>query len=170
MRIYLIGYMGCGKSTIARSLASKLGIEYVDLDRYVSDKQGQTVEEIFQEHGEEYFRELETSALEDLATVDNIVISTGGGTPCFNDNMTFIKNAGVSIYLKVDPNVLINRLLISHTVRPLILNKSPEELNEYITMSLAMREPFYEQANVTIANPSRDVTKIIEILSYYRNN
>lgn len=162
--------MGCGKSTIAKSLAKKLGTTYVDLDRYITDEQGQSIEEIFQEHGEEYFRELETAALADLSNVENIVISTGGGTPCFNDNMKFIKQTGVSIYLKVDPNVLISRLLNSHTIRPLILNKTPEELNEYITMSLAMRDPFYSQANVTIANPARDVTKIIEILSYYSTN
>ena len=167
MRLYLIGYMGSGKSTIAKNLANKLSLEYVDLDNYIEEQHGMSIDEIFQNHSEKYFRDLETAALKELSIKENVIISTGGGTPCFNDNMDLIKKSGISVYLKIDPNMLIHRLQNSHTVRPLIQNKSQQELFDYVTMSLAAREPFYSQANITIANPSRDGDKIIEILSYY---
>ncbi len=170
MRIYLVGYMGSGKSTIAKSLAYRLSLDFVDLDRYIIEQQGMGIDEIFQNHSEQYFRELETEALIELSKRDNTVISTGGGTPCFNGNMDLIKASGLSIYLKVAPEMLISRLQSSHTVRPLVQGKTTEELSDFVNMSLASREPFYSLANITIANPSRDVTKIVEILSYYNEN
>lgn len=160
--------MGAGKSTIGRSLASKLEMEHVDLDCYIQEAENMTVGDIFAAHGEEYFRDLETKYLAEVVTKDNLVLSTGGGTPCWGNNMETLKNHGVTIYLKCSPEMLTDRLLHSKNKRPLIEGKSEDELKKYVTEMIEKREEYYNQASVIISNPSRDVTQILEILSYYK--
>lgn len=163
--------MGSGKSTIGRGLASKMDMRFIDLDSHIQEMRNQTIEQIFKSHGETFFRELENKYLKEI-TKDayNIVISTGGGTPCWGDNMEIIKRSGISIYLKCSPEMLSDRLLNSKHKRPLIEGKNETELKDYIKTTLQKRELFYNQASIIIANPSRDVTQIIEVLSYYKTN
>jgi len=150
MRIYLVGYMGCGKSTIGRKVAELLGIGFVDLDKYIEERYFKTVSAIFTEEGEDGFREKERLSLAEVSQFENVVIGTGGGAPCFFDNMEVMNDHGVTIYIAPDTDVLATRLLKSKTERPLIAGKSPEELISFIDNGLLKRAPFYEKAKIII--------------------
>ena len=145
-RIILIGYMGAGKTTIGRTLARELGLEFYDLDWYVENRYRKRIPEIFAERGEEGFRAMERTMLHEVAEFEDIVLSCGGGTPCFFDNMDFMNQRGETIYLKASPEVLQQHLRMGKSKRPLLEGKSPEELEAYIRDSLAQREPYYRQA------------------------
>ena len=149
-RIILIGYMGAGKTTIGRQLALALDMQFYDLDWYIETRYHKKVSEIFAEQGETHFRDLEKRMLHELAEFEDIVISCGGGTPCFYDNMQYMNQQGETVYLKVAPEVLCMHLKMGRTVRPLILGKSEEELLQYVKDSLKEREPFYTQARHTL--------------------
>jgi len=150
MRIYLVGYMGCGKSTIGRKVAEILRISFVDLDKYIEERYFKTVPAIFAEEGEERFREKERISLLEVSQFENVVVGTGGGAPCFFDNMEVMNNNGVTVYIAPDTDVLATRLLKSKTERPLIVGKSPEELISFINNALLKRAPFYEKAKIII--------------------
>ena len=150
MRIYLVGYMGCGKSTIGRKVAEILGISFVDLDKYIEERYFKTVPVIFAEEGEKRFREKERIALLEVSQFENVVVGTGGGAPCFFDNMEVMNNNGLTIYIAPDTEVLAARLLKSKTERPLIAGKSPEQLISFINNALQNRAPFYEKAKIII--------------------
>lgn len=168
MLIFLIGFMGSGKTTLGRPLASRLGYDFLDLDKVIEEGEGSTVGEIFAAQGEEYFRTLERRYLQDIIVHGgNAVVSTGGGTPCFNGNMELMNTNGITVYLKLSPGMLADRLMAARVCRPLLEGKSPEELMQYIVDTLAVREEHYERANVVVANPSRDVAKLIDILGPY---
>lgn len=165
MRIYIIGYMGSGKSTLGRPIAQAMSCEFVDLDHYIEQQQGQTIPQIFaQEGGQDQFRLLEREALEQLSERDNLVISTGGGTPCFHDNMAFMKSSGITVYLKQEPELLAHRLLHARVPRPLIQGKTPQELLAFIKESLAERELYYLQASIIVADADRSAQRVINIL------
>lgn len=168
MLIFLIGFMGSGKTTLGRPLSSRLGYDFLDLDKVIEEGEGSTVGEIFAARGEEYFRTLERRYLQDIIVHGgNAVVSTGGGTPCFNGNMELMNTNGITVYLKLSPGMLADRLMAARVCRPLLEGKSPEELMQYIVDTLAVREEHYERANVVVANPSRDVAKLIDILGPY---
>ena len=150
MRIYLVGYMGCGKSTIGRKVADKLGISFVDLDKYIEERYFKSVPVIFAEEGEERFREKERISLLEVSQFENVIVGTGGGAPCFFDNMEVMNNNGITVYIAPDTDVLATRLLKSKTERPLIAGKSPEELILFINNALLKRAPFYEKAKIII--------------------
>lgn len=145
-RIVLIGYMGAGKTTLGRVLAKHLNLEFFDLDWYVENRYRMKIPQIFQEKGEEGFRQLERLMLHEVGEMEDVVISCGGGTPCFFDNMDYINQQAESVYLKADPEVLKEHLLMGKSKRPLIEGKSPEELIAFIRESLQIREPFYAKA------------------------
>ena len=146
-RIFLIGYMGSGKTTVGKLLAAKLGYSFVDMDVHIEEKLFKSVSQIFAELGEEQFRLLERQSLYEVAKSDRVVISTGGGAPCFFDNMKYMNEHGISIYLKLSPEQLAVRLGDSHiNKRPLIADKKGEELLRFIREGLAIREPYYLQA------------------------
>ena len=149
-RIILIGYMGAGKTTIGRQLAMALGLQFYDLDWYIETRYHKKVSEIFAEQGEEHFRDLERRMLHELAEFEDIVISCGGGTPCYYDNIQYMNQQAETVYLKLAPEVLCMHLKMGRTVRPLILGKSEDELLQYIKDSLREREPFYSQAKHTL--------------------
>ena len=149
-RIILVGYMGAGKTTVGRQLAMTLGLQFYDLDWYIEMRYHKKVSEIFAEEGEEYFRDLEKRMLHEVAEFEDVVISCGGGTPCFYDNMAYMNQQAETVYLKLTPEVLCMHLKMGRTVRPLILGKTEEELQQYIRESLVVREPFYTQAKHTI--------------------
>ena len=149
-RIILIGYMGAGKTTIGKALARKLGRPFYDLDQYIESRQRKTVADIFAECGEAGFRKVERNMLHEVAEFEGVIISCGGGTPCFSDNMDYLNRQGETVYLRATPQVLREHLLMGKTVRPLIQGKSPDELIKFIEESLEKRQPFYEQAKHTI--------------------
>ena len=142
--------MGCGKSTIGRKVAEILRISFVDLDKYIEERYFKTVPAIFAEEGEERFREKERISLLEVSQFENVVVGTGGGAPCFFDNMEVMNNNGVTVYIAPDTDVLATRLLKSKTERPLIVGKSPEELISFINNALLKRAPFYEKAKIII--------------------
>lgn len=149
-RIILVGYMGAGKTTVGKALAKALNLQFYDLDWYIESRQHKTVPQIFAERGEEGFRKIEHNMLHEVAEFEDVVISCGGGTPCFFDNMDYMNAQGDVIYLKAAPEVLYRHLLMGKTERPLLKGKSPEELITFITEQLAKREPFYNKARHTL--------------------
>ena len=150
MRIFLTGYMGCGKSTIGRKVATLLGMNFIDLDKYIEERNFKSVPDIFAQEGEEAFRQKERQALKEVAQFEDIVVGTGGGAPCFFDNMQQMNDAGITIYLAPDNETLAFRLLKSKTERPLIAGKNKEELIQFINTALEKRSPFYEQSKIVI--------------------
>ena len=149
-RIILLGYMGAGKTTIGKALANELGIMFYDLDWYIESRMRRTVAQIFSDEGEEGFREIERNMLHEVAEFEDVVISCGGGTPCFYDNMDYMNAQGDTIYLQASPDVLAGHLRMGKVVRPLIAGKSDEELRQYIIESLKQREPYYTKAHHTL--------------------
>jgi len=145
-RIFLIGFMGSGKSTLGAQLARRLDYQFMDMDKLIEDTAELTIPEIFNEHGEEIFRKWEHDILLELCRREKLVISTGGGAPCHSEMMDLMNANGCTIYLKLSPNTLHDRLMRSKTERPLIKGKSEAELLEFITKLLEKREKIYEQA------------------------
>ncbi|HKL31002.1 MAG TPA: shikimate kinase [Tangfeifania sp.] len=165
MRIYLIGYMGCGKTTLGKKLSKHLGLQFIDMDHYIEKRNCKTVPQLFEEFGEEGFRQRERKALEELSEFTDIVIATGGGAPCFFDNIDLMNNTGKTIYLNIHPKILAGRLLKSKTERPLIKGKSREELVDFIDKTLRKRNEFYKQANHEITRPDVDLDEVAKMIS-----
>ena len=149
-RIILIGYMGAGKTTIGKALSKELGIIFYDLDWYIESRMRKTVSEIFAERGEEGFRKIEYNMLHEVAEFEDVIISCGGGTPCFFDNMDYLNQQGQVVYLKAEPEVLYKHLLMAKVERPLLKGKSEEELLKFIKEQIEKREPFYTKACYTL--------------------
>lgn len=164
MKIVLIGYMGSGKSTSGDLLAKNLKVDFIDLDTYITKKYNQSISEIFENEGEEKFRELESTYLKEVLKKNDVVIAVGGGTPCFNNNMMLIKQQAISVYIKMDAKSLTKRLLLSKTPRPLIKGKSEKELLEFIQTNLNKREPYYQQATYTIDPEQKSVDQLAEAI------
>lgn len=165
--IFLIGFMGCGKSTTGRRLAHRLGWHFVDTDRLIEEKCGTTIAQIFAQQGEEKFRTAEQSVLTELLRQQRIVVATGGGMPCTHETIAAMNAAGITIYLKTAPEILYLRLQTKHDKRPLIAKKNNEELRSYITETLKQRETFYAQAQLTVT-PANDhrFEHINQIINY----
>ena len=148
-RIILLGYMGAGKTTVGKQLAEELGLMFYDLDWYITSRMRRTVAQIFADDGEEGFRKIERNMLHEVAEFENIVLSCGGGTPCFFDNMDYLNQQGDTVYLKAAPEVLYQHLKMGKGVRPLLLNKTHEEVETFVREQLEQREPFYAKAKHT---------------------
>jgi len=142
--------MGAGKTTIGKKLSKALALDFIDLDKYIQHTYQKSIHQLFEEKGEEGFRKIEQKALHEVAAFENVVISCGGGTPCYFDNMEVMKKAGTTVYIQVDPEELTNRLLASKTIRPLIAGKSREELIPFIDNQLRERERYYNKADLVI--------------------
>ena len=145
-RVILIGYMGSGKTTVGKALSKETGMMFYDLDWYIESRMRKSVAQIFAERGEEGFRKIEHNMLHEVAEFEDVIISCGGGTPCFFDNMDYLNRQGDVVYLKATPEVLYKHLLMAKVERPLLKDKTPEELIAYITGHLKEREPFYTKA------------------------
>ena len=145
-RIIIIGYMGSGKTTVGHALSQELGLPFYDLDWYIETRMHRTVKQIFDEKGEEGFRKIEHNLLHEVAEFEDVVVSCGGGTPCFFDNIDYINRQGETVYLKCTTDVLYKHLKMGKTVRPLLLNKTPDEVKTFIEAQLKQREPFYAKA------------------------
>ena len=162
MTIFLVGYMGCGKSTLGKKLAINLNYDFIDLDNYIEEQEGRTIKEIFADDGEEYFRKLERVYLHRVIDTENVVISSGGGTPCFFDNMDQMNEYGLTVYINMHPKALIPRLKLSELYRPLIDNMEGEELLDYVYKTLREREGFYHKAHKVVAGYDLSVKKLQE--------
>jgi shikimate kinase len=149
-RIFLIGYMGAGKTTYGKKFAVQTGLSFIDLDQHIEARYSRTVRQIFAEQGEAAFRKIEGKMLREVAGFENIVIATGGGTPCFDDNMAFMNGVGTTVYLKVRADELMRRTEVHRHTRPVLQNRSGEELKQFIAASLEERSRFYEQAAIVI--------------------
>lgn len=146
-RIYLIGYMGCGKTSIGKQLAKNLDMQFIDLDTFIENRYHKSIDTIFNEQGEAAFREMERKALNEVSEFMNVVISTGGGTPCYCDNMAMMLATGHTIYLKTSANELAQRLIKGNNSRPLIKDRSKDGLTEFIEEGLREREGYYNCAD-----------------------
>jgi len=165
MNITLLGYMGSGKSTIGVRLAAILGFKFIDLDDFIEKKEQQSVKEIFKIKGEIYFRKIETHYLKEVITQNkNVVLSVGGGTPCYSNNMDLINSEySKSIYLKLTPKSLSSRLFLEKEQRPLISHlKTEEDLLEFIAIHLFERQNFYCQATNTITTDDLTIKDTVE--------
>ncbi|NMB42906.1 MAG: shikimate kinase [Clostridiales bacterium] len=158
--IIFIGFMCSGKSTIGRVLAKEIGFDFVDTDRWISNKANMTVGDIFKEKGEDYFRSLETQTIKEFCgTLDNTVISTGGGLPIKQENVPYLKELGRVVYLKVSRDTVIERLN-PNIERPLLAVENKEE---FIDELLAKRNPLYEQAaDITIDTNNKSIATIVD--------
>ena len=149
-RIILVGYMGSGKTTVGKALSKETGMMFYDLDWYIESRMRKSVSQIFAERGEEGFRKIEYNMLHEVAEFEDVIISCGGGTPCFFDNMDYLNQQGDVIYLKATPEVLAQHLKMRKVERPLLNGKSEEELLDFIRTSLKEREPYYLKAEHVI--------------------
>jgi shikimate kinase len=165
MRIFLIGFMGSGKSTAGKRLAMRLKYSFIDMDRVIEEESGMPINRIFDEKGEEEFRRMEHELIKRISGMEDVVVSTGGGVPCHLDNMEIINKNGISIYLKMTAEDLLNRLKGSKYERPLIRDLSTAELAEYINEKLKEREPFYLKSKYIIDGEEPDIPEIIELIS-----
>ncbi len=148
-RILLVGFMAAGKTTLGKALASDLGLQFVDLDHYIENRYHCTIAHLFAERGEEAFRQIERNMLHEVAEFEDVVISTGGGTPCFFDNMDYMNAQGTTVFLEASPEVIFTRLTIARVQRPLVKGKTADELRQYITEMLERRAPYYTRATHT---------------------
>jgi shikimate kinase len=157
-RIFFVGYMGSGKTTMGKLLAQQLGLNFLDLDAYIEGKFHRTIAQIFEQEGEADFREIEHRFLHEVAEFEDVVIATGGGAPCFYDNMAYLNEQGITIYLKMSADQLAERLALSKTgVRPLISNKNKAELQQFIAEGLSKREGFYNCAKHIISGNDEEI-------------
>lgn len=150
MNFFLIGFMGSGKSHWGKAWATLYKTGFIDLDAVVEIEEGSTVAEIFENKGEDYFREIESKSLRQCAEYDNTIIACGGGTPCFHDNMEWMNEHGITVYLTATPDEILRRLLKGEQDRPLIKKLNQAELLFFIQKKLGEREAFYNKANITL--------------------
>lgn len=165
MKIFLIGFMGSGKSTIGRKLAQSLQFDFVDLDKLIETNAGMSIAAYFKEHGEEQFRELERNVLQQTAYRENTVIATGGGAPCYYNSLDWMKSQGKVVYISMDPKALADRLKHSKTERPLIKDFSFEELVDFISVKLASRDVYYKKADFIVSGIDLTAEKLAGYLS-----
>ena len=167
-RILLVGFMAAGKTTLGKALARDLGLQFVDLDHYIENRYHSTVSQLFADRGEEGFRQIERNMLHEVAEFENVIISCGGGTPCFYDNMDYMNSLCETVYLKASAEVLAAHLKMGKVVRPLIQGKTDEELTAYIQGMLDQREPYYMKAmhifNVDLLNSREKVAESVRLL------
>jgi shikimate kinase len=163
-RIFLIGYMGSGKTTLGKRLAARLGYEFIDLDHAFEEKWGTTIARYFSQYGEDNFRIRESELLKETHYPPRAVISTGGGLPCFFDNMAWMNAHGQTVYIKLNAKVLAGRLENSREERPLLRQKHGDDLVTFIEEKLTEREPFYSQAHLSVSDINLSAEKLAALL------
>jgi len=162
--LYIIGFMGSGKSTAGKKIASHLNWSFIDLDKKIEEHTGKTIPEIFSQDGENYFREIETMLLRDFKSASDTVISTGGGTPCHSDNMNFMLETGLTLYLKLTPAELKSRLSGSKGKRPLIKDIDNKNLIDFIEEKLRDRERWYDRSDIIIQGIDLDINLLVTLV------
>jgi len=169
MRIFLIGFMGSGKTYTGRRLAQKAGLPFIDLDEWVEHSEGASIRAIFETKGEPCFRRLERDALRAMAQFRDVVVSCGGGTPCFFGNMRWMNEHGATIYLRATPEILAHRLSRQQEQRPLLKGLGQEELEAFVRSKLAEREPCYLDASIVYEQRTLDEKVAEALLDHFQN-
>jgi len=167
MKIFIVGFMGSGKSTLMNEIGTRLNLKQLDLDNLIENRANLNINDIFALKGEKFFRKLEGVCLRELYESDNFVLASGGGTPCFYDNMLIMNSLGITIWLNTSKEVIKQRLLDEPQLRPLVKNLSPENLEIFIDEKLEERSQFYAQAKI-ITDPSSE--SMDELISKIVNN
>lgn len=167
--IFLIGYMGVGKTTIGKQLAKKIGFSFFDTDQWIEDKMQLSIPEVFRDHGESYFRDLEKKAIDQIPK-EKIIIATGGGLPCFGNLMQTMNEIGLTVYLHRPVKELVQRLKNAKTNRPLISDKSEGELFNFISSQITQREKYYCQAHLTITREQQNVADMITAINSFQKS
>jgi len=157
--------MGCGKTTLGKKLASKTGLTFIDLDKVIEHTAGKTIPQYFTEHGEAAFRELERDVLQNTEFSENSIIATGGGAPCYFNNMDWMNKEGLTVYISLPPAALASRLEKAEEVRPVLKDYKGEALIQFIAGKLNEREPFYSKAQITASGLGLTADKLWTILS-----
>jgi shikimate kinase len=165
VKLFLIGFMGCGKSYVGRLLAAKLGFQFVDADTVIENTEGAQIAEIFAKQGEAYFRKTESEVLRRFQKWDNIVVATGGGAPCFHDSMDWMNENGITVYLKAPPKLLLSRLKSETDHRPVLAGRTDADLLHFIEQKLEERNPFYTKATLTIEQMRDGEHIVIDIIN-----
>ena len=146
IRVFLMGFMGAGKTTLGKALAKDLGVSFIDLDQYIENRYLKSVSQLFAAYGEQGFRERESRLLREVGEFDNVIVSCGGSTPLIGDNMDYMLSQGQTVYLKCNNDTLLRRLKVARSQRPLIASKTDEELAAFIESETKRREPGYLRA------------------------
>lgn len=163
--VFLIGFMGSGKTTVGKKLSKASKLKFIDLDKQIVEKSGMKISDYFSLHGEDSFRTLETNILKSIPLDQGIIVSTGGGSPCFNDNMGWMNEKGMTVYLELSPKALLKRLSGKEIQnRPLLQGKSEDEILDFIIMKLAEREGFYKEAQLTIDAHSISPKQVLDLI------
>lgn len=146
--MFIIGYMASGKTTFGRALARRTGMQFIDLDFYIEQRFRKSITEIFSEKGEDEFRRIEAAMLRETGEFEGVIISCGGGTPCFHNNMDYMLSRGDVVWLEASPGRITERLVLNSSHRPLMSGKTPEEIRITVEEGLTKRAPFYSKANI----------------------
>lgn len=162
--VYIIGFMGSGKTTAGRKLATALGWSFIDLDKKIEEYTGKIIPDIFAQNGEVWFRDVEAEVLRSFNALTNTVISTGGGAPCHSNNMEYMLETGLTVYIKLTPGQLKSRLTASKGIRPLIQGMNADELLEFIENKLSVREKCYNRAEVIVEGINTDIPLIMSLV------
>jgi shikimate kinase len=165
MKIFFVGFMGCGKTTWSHKLAAHLGYAFIDLDHVLEEQAGMTIAEYFSSFGEDAFRKLESSILKDTIYPEKVIVSTGGGMPCFFDHMQWMNAHGKTLYIKLSPKTLAERLEKGKAKRPLLHDKHGDELVAFIAAKLAEREGYYSQATHIVDGINLSAEKLAEVIA-----
>jgi len=165
MRIFMVGFMGSGKTHIGRKLAEILGYRFVDMDERIEAIEKCTVAKLFTDYGELYFRKLEHSHLLEIIGDDHIVVSTGGGAPCFFGNMDIMNSHGITVYLDTPIELLFGRLKHQLSKRPLLANKSEPEVKQFIADKISERLPYYSKAKIILHQPENGDATLHQLLA-----
>jgi shikimate kinase len=163
--IFFIGFMGCGKSRLGKKLAAKTNRPFIDLDALIEQNEGKTITQIFSEIGENKFRELEKTSLQNSTFPSNAIVSTGGGAPCFFDNMQWMNAHGLTFFLDRPIAILASRLINGKSKRPLIEGKTQQELLNYIETKLIERRPYYQKATISLQQADITPEMVIETIN-----
>jgi shikimate kinase len=166
MLIFLVGFMGSGKTHWGKRWSEAYQISFVDLDDAIETVEGKTIPDIFAIYGEAYFRDVETKTLRGFSQQKNVIIACGGGTPCFHNNMQWMNEHGITVYVTSPADIIMKRIIVQQDKRPLLRNMNPIELLAYIEQTIKNREPYYTRAKITLVeNDITDETFQTEILN-----
>jgi shikimate kinase len=167
-KIFLMGMPGSGKTTVGKRLAKALAYEFIDLDQYIEKRENCSINDIFRHQGENYFRTAETDAIKEVSLLKSkTIVSLGGGTPCFNNNIDLLLESGLCVYIKASDKLLLNRLENAKSQRPLFWGLTKQEIEKKLQQMINARAPFYEKAHLTTEAVNFQEKELIALINSY---